>query len=87
LSASGRSSAIKAGVRFAEETLSNKLIEQHLACRLIELPQPTCLRERHSQPGHFEVFAPNTSDKRFKQQRHQRSSLLVKHLMNKGDGN
>jgi hypothetical protein len=50
----------------AEETLPDKLVEQHLACRHIDLPQPACLRERHSQPGHLEVFTPNASDKRFK---------------------
>jgi hypothetical protein len=38
-----------------------------MALASVDLPQPTGLRERQSQPWHFAVFTPNTSDKRFKQ--------------------
>ena len=59
----------EATVRLAEDTLPNKVAEQHLARRLIYLPKPTCLRQRQSQSGHLEVFTPNTSDKRLKLRR------------------
>ena len=57
---------IRALVRLAEEALPDKLFEHHLAGGHIYLPQPTCLRERQSQPGHFAVFAPNTRDEGIK---------------------
>ena len=56
-------------VRLAEEALPDKLVEQQFARRHIYLPQPTRLRERHSQPRHLEVFTPNASDKGFKRRR------------------
>jgi hypothetical protein len=62
-------SQIETIVRLAEETRPDKLVQQHLACGHIYLPQPTFLRERDSQAGHLEVFTSYTSDKRFKRRR------------------
>jgi hypothetical protein len=94
-------SDIETSVRLTEEALADQLLEQHLACRDVYLPEPTRLRKRQPQPGHFAVLTPNTSDKPFKRRRivsarhrtdvpaapvpHSRPFILVKHLMNKGD--
>src|SRR6202162_1302437 len=68
-SATGSHRDIEATVRFAEKTLQDKLVEHHFARRRIDVPEPTCLHDGHSQPGHLEVFTPSTSDKRFKLRR------------------
>ena len=68
-SATGSRSDIEATIRFAEKTLQDKLVEHHFARRRIDLPEPTCLHDGHSQPGHLEVFTPSTSDKRCKLRR------------------
>src|SRR6202049_2883073 len=60
---------IEATVRFAEETYTDKVFEQHLARRRVYLPEATCLCERHPQSGHLEVFPSNTRDKRFRRRR------------------
>jgi hypothetical protein len=67
--ASRRRGDVGALVGLAEETLADKLFEQHLAGRNIYLPQTTRLRERQSQPWHFPIFTANTSDEGIKRRR------------------
>src|ERR1700730_113191 len=66
LAARGRHGDIGAVVRFVEGAFPNQLLEQPLTCRHLYLPQPTCLRDGQSQPGHLAVFTANTCDKRIK---------------------